>query len=631
MIGLYTFWQDGFELRGRAPAFAAALRQGMVTPRAAMANGALLCDGADPGRVEPLRTPNGDAVLFAGHIDNRKALRAELGLTGAGDAALYAAAYGRWGEAVDHRVIGQYATILVEASGKRVRLARSPITAPPLHIWRDGDRLIVASTPQAIFADGEIARELDDQKIADTLYLNFYEERRGWFRGVTRLPRGSRAWITPDGIEETRYYRWEDIAPVRYARDSDYVEAADALFREATAAALDGFERPAISLSGGLDSQAVAAYAMRAFPDGQLLSYTSVPQAGWTATDPRQMTDERGYVEALAAMYPQLQPRWIDVGDTLLSEGLREEFAAMMVVAPGAANLTWLREIGLAARDAGADVLLSGLFGNLTFSYDGDGLLADMLRQGRLWPLARELWLGGPRAGLPRRSAHVALQVLPPAVRDTARRWIRGTTNAPLETWSPLHPDYARDLRVAERAREMGCDARFPPIRSVRDFRVRTFDNAVNELGDISAGQETLYGVARRDPTRYRPLLEFCLAIPPEQYLNRGRTRWLARRMLAGKIPAKVVNERRKGLQSADWAARIRANRQAVLEELEWLENDPAIAGRLNLARLKQALETMPEDDRDIGTVQQKTLSLALIRGLTTARFIRFIDGRNDV
>ncbi|GJL88339.1 MAG: asparagine synthetase B [Minwuia thermotolerans] len=632
MIGLYALWHDPDAVLSRAAAFATAFRVGDVLPRASLRNGALLCDGYAAPDHEPARTPDGSAVLLYGFIENRARCRAELGVEAPGDAAIYAAGYARWGEDVDQRLTGEYATILVEANGKRVRIARSPIKSPALYFRRDRERLIATTAVQAIFSTGEIARELDEQKIADTLYLNYMEERRAWFRGVTRLPRGTRAWFTPDGVTETGYYRIEDIPPVRLKRDSDYVDAADALFREATEAALEGFERPAVSLSGGLDSQAVAAYTMLGRPGQPLLSFTSVPQAGWKPADPNAFVDERPHVEALAAMYPQLVPRWVDTTGRNARYHQQEFFEAAMTAPRNVENLHWMHQVAKDARGAGADVLLSGAMGNRTFSFSGSGMLQDLVRQGHVLRLARELLAAGPVGELPR---SIVREVILPFVPAGAERWIRKRfgrlARSPLESWSALHPDFAQEYRVEERAAELGYDPTFRPITSVLDYRLAVMGNAASEAGDIYYGLDRLHGISSRDPTAYRPLLEFCFGIPLDQYLNRGRKRWLARRLLADKVPDMVLHEQRRGRQAADWPRRIRDQRQDLLQELEWLSSDPLVSGYLNIDRLRTALENMPDDDSRITHHHQQTLSIALNRGLGTVRFVRFINGRNDI
>ncbi len=632
MIGLYVLWHDPDAVLSRSAAFASALRTGPVSPRAHLLNGTLLCDGHAAPTQMPARTPDGSAVLLYGFIENRRAMRAELGIPDEGDAALYAAAYARWGEDADQRLLGEYAVILIEANGKRIRMARSPIKSPALYFWRDAERLIVTCYPQAVFASGEIERVLDEQKIADTLYLNYREERRGWFRGVARLPRGTRAWATPDGVTETRFFDIENIPPVRFKRDSDYVEAADALFREAVTMALDGFERPAISLSGGLDSQAVAAYTMLTRPDQPLLSYTSVPQAGWRPADPSALVDESPHVEALAAMYPQLEPHWVDTAGQDSPDDQRGIFETSLVSPRHPANLPWVHRMQRSARDAGADVMLTGTMGNATFSYSGHGLLQDMIRSGRLYGAARELWYGGPRHKLFDRVARQAvLPFLPASARRALRRRFGSLWSTELPTWSPLHPDFAREHDAVARAFEMGQEGSFTMPSSVLGYRHAILGDAINEGGDILYALQRLHGLPSRDPTSYRPLLEFCFAIPPEQFLNKGRSRWLAKRMLTGKVPEMVRNEHRRGQQAADWIANVIPRRQEILEELDWLSSDPLVREYLDFDRLKRAVEDMPVDGSTVTHEQTLVLRLALNRGLTTARFVRYINGRNDL
>lgn len=632
MIGAYLLWDSPDPGSGRARAFAAALSDRAGVPKTYRTNGALLCDGARHAGSDVTRLGDGTAVLFTGFIANRSALRAQLGCSAECDTGLYAAARMAWGDQADRHVVGEYAAILVPPSGAELRLFRSPIAAPALHIWHDRDRCIVASTPAALFATGEVSRELDDTKLADSLLLNYSDERRGWFKGVTRLPRGARAHLTRDGLREDQWYRIEEIAPIRLGSDGDYVEAADALFAEATDAVLDGFERPLVSLSGGYDSQAVAAYAMRARRHAPLLSATSVPQAGWCPPSrSRAWVDERPHVRALAGMYPQLQPHWVDGEGRDFSYFLRDLFDAALVPPRNVGNLHWVHDVRQTAQREGADVILTGALGNLTFSYDGLGYLPDLLRAGQLRLLGRELWRGGPRRKVAKRLFRQAiLPLLPRAVQKSVLEWRDGPLDHPLESWSPLRSDYALASGVLERACDQGADPFFLPVSSVRQFRTNVLGHAMNEAGDITGAIERIHGIPMRDPTRYRPLLEFCFAIPVRQYLNAGTKRWLAKRMLTGKVPEMVLQETRRARQAADWSARIRPARAALMDELDMLAGDPDVAARIDTARLRRRLASLPESDSEL-TMKDTLAFEALARGMVTARFIGYLKGRNDI
>lgn len=70
---------------------------------------------------------------------------------------------------------------------------------------------------------------------------------------------------------------------------------------------------------------------------------------------------------------------------------------------------------------------------------------------------------------------------------------------------------------------------------------VRRFLKTGNECaGDVSQAFEQLYGLRRRDISAYRPLGEFCLSLPPGDFLADGVDRRLARRMGDGSVPDRI-------------------------------------------------------------------------------------------
>lgn len=657
LIGASLDWQGEPLSRPQADRFAASLAVGMTsgTIGGRMPQGAahtlgaatLACAPISAGRSHgwtPLRSRSGQYVLFCGHIDNRADLRAQLSLGPArpgeadggmvaADGALYAAAHDAWGAEADLRVIGSFAVILFDAACGELTLVRSPFNAPPLHIWHDARRAVVASSPRALFATGDVPRTLNEQKIADSLYLNYSDYAQGWFAGVTRLPVGHRAQVTRRGVAVTRYYDPADVAQVRLSSDEAYVEAAEALLTAATAAALEGATRPAVSLSGGYDSQAVAAYVLRARPGHPLIGLTSVPQEGWDkVTGPRRFGNEWPHVQALAQMYPDLDAQPVPATGLSFDHSLEAMFLLTGVAPRNAMNQTWLHAVRAAARAQGCDRLLTGAWGNLSFSYDGGGAISDWLARGHWGRALREVWAGGSRRYAPRRFwAQGIVPLLPRAVwQGLGPKW-RGeaATLDPLNSWCALNPAYMQEMRVSERAADLGFDAEFRQGGSSRAIRKAMMANAAQEGSDLQLGMDVLHGLGSRDPTAYRPLVEFCLGIPDDQYLRGGKKRWLARRMLAGKIPDMVLQERRRGLQTADWALRLHQQRPALLAELDRLAQDPAMAARLNLPVLRRSLQEWSggtPTDPDLAA----RLRLALPRAITTARFIRHVDGRND-
>ena len=647
MIGL-CFSRDAAQpmAPGLGERFAAALSIGHGGPAvAAEARGAVLVSRpgnghlaptGNPSHLPPACLPDGSPVLFTGRIDNRAEIAAALGAPAVpafDDAALYAAAYGAWGDGCDLKLIGNYAAVIWHPDRRVARLACSPFRAPPLHVWHDGRRAVVASTAGAIFACG-VERRVDEQKIADSLYLNYGEAERGWFADVARFPAGSHGLLSCDGLTLRPYWAIADVAPVRLKRDEDYVEAADALFRQATKATLAGFSRPAISLSGGFDSQAVAVYALAELSkDATLLGLTRVPEPGWDGVDaPGDFGDESAHVRALAAMHDRLNPEFIDAAGLGFDHRLDEMFLMAGVAPRNAMNIFWIHELNDRARSRGCDVILGGDSGNLTFSFSGMGALPTLLRRGAWRRLAREITLGREpgRSWFGTFARQAVRPQLPRSVQAMLGR-LKGTVPAdPFDTWCPLNPGWAREMDVAARARQMGVDVYYCPIPSTAQARRIAPTGGAFEGGDVQQGLDLMHGIPKRDPTGWRPLVEFCAAIPDDQYVKDGVSRRLARRLLAGKLPDMVLRERRRGEQAADWPIRLGRQRKALIAEIDRLSADPAMAARIDFPRLRAALVAWDGTRPPPGSPRAATLVAAVPRALTTARFIRFVEGHHD-
>ena len=139
-----------------------------------------------------------------------------------------------------------------------------------------------------------------------------------------------------------------------------------------------------------------------------------------------------------------------------------------------------------------------------------------------------------------------------------------------------------------------------------------------------------MYGVAHRDPMAYRPFVEFCFGLPVEMFMRDGEPRWLAKEMAKGIMPEEQRANLVNGRWDADWHLRIGRRRKDFLLELERLETDDQFAEMLDLPRLRAALEEWPEVT-EIDPQEYATREFAVPRGLLTARFVNYVEGRNNV
>ena len=142
---------------------------------------------------------------------------------------------------------------------------------------------------------------------------------------------------------------------------------------------------------------------------------------------------------------------------------------------------------------------------------------------------------------------------------------------------------------------------------------------------DLQAGYRSLFGIDTRSPLADRRIVEFCLALPEEDYAGGGETRLLIRRAMAARLPHQTIHGRTRGLQAADWFDRMRAERHRLLDEVTRFEQDDLTSRVLDLPRLRRLLERLPAD------VPTESRAVGLYRGavgmaLITGRFLLWCD-----
>src|SRR6185503_14453349 len=139
----------------------------------------------------------------------------------------------------------------------------------------------------------------------------------------------------------------------------------------------------------------------------------------------------------------------------------------------------------------------------------------------------------------------------------------------------PIRPAFAAahglsaeaSLRVLARGARVAADSR--PQRA---------NYAANRTTHHVPAWRAQFGVDARDPTGDQRLIEFCLALPPEQFQRDGQARWLIRRAMAGRLPSEVLWNRDRGQQSSDWLHRLRARREDAAQSLRQIQQDDLAA-----------------------------------------------------
>jgi len=265
-------------------------------------------------------------------------------------------------------------------------------------------------------------------------------------------------------------------------------------------------------------------------------------------------------------------------------------------------------------------VLLVGAMGNMTFSYDGKTLPGELLNKGDLVGFLRQ----GHALSREKRmnwKGYLAQALgpwMPTALWRFASR-LRGRI-AVLGDYSAVKESavVAHDLR--RRARDRGHDLEYRSEADAFAQRLRILGRV--DFGNYAKGVMGGWGLDVRDPTADRRLVEYCLALPTEAFLNDGLPRRLARLGLTDRLPAVVLEERRKGYQAADWFENVQTSRASLLQEVRRLRNVDGVADVLDLDRLERLLESMPERDWT-NPEAMRDYRLVVLRGVSAGHFMR--------
>ena len=580
----------------------------------------------------PATLPGGRVAVFHGYFDNAEAIGAEIGADHRDVARLYALAVERWGDGADGRVIGEFAAIIVHRDERLIRLSRSPLRAPPLCYYHDELLAAAASVPRALFATG-IEQRLNETKVADCALLNFTDDEMSWFTGISRVPLGSVVELQRGRTRVLRRtYDPLAVPKVRMKSDADYIARAEELLDEGVKACLAGFKRPAATLSSGLDSPQVAVRTLAALPPGQRLpTFTFHPEHGFDGRcEAGKLADERPMVEAFAAMHPGLEP-YFTANQGYGHDHRWNEFFHLMGGAPsGMCNLYVFHGLFKGAVDRGCDVLLLAEWGNFTFSDKGSWGFVEYLLKGR-W---RQLWLALARQRSDRSMAwrflsQSVLPLLPDSAWVGLRRLAFPGRQSELDLLQPLSPAYRASSGADRRLRDAGIVAdRYQP-RTHRQSQALFFQDHERESGEIYQAFEQMYDLPQRDPMAYRPFAEFCFGLPTEMFMRDGTTRWLAKQMAKGIMPEEQRTNRLNGRWDADWLLRVRRRRDDYVTEIQQLASDPRMAAMLDLPRMKSALENLP-DRTELDPQKYFSAEFAVPRGMLAARFIKYVEGRNQ-
>lgn len=237
-----------------------------------------------PLRWGPPEAPNRYALVFNGEIYNylelRDELRNEFGAEFAteGDSEAIVAAYHYWGTAALSRLRGMFAFALWDSETRELFCARDPFGIKPLYLATGPGGTIVGSEKKCIIdlaARAGIDLSIDERAVQHYTVLQYVPEPETLQVGIRRLESGSYARIRPGQQPElTRYFKPKFAAvPFVAGQEQTRYDEITAVLEDSVAKHMRADVTVGAFLSGGIDSTAIAALAMRHNP--KLITFTT--------------------------------------------------------------------------------------------------------------------------------------------------------------------------------------------------------------------------------------------------------------------------------------------------------------------------------------------------------------------
>lgn len=490
---------------------------------------------AGEGSTLYLAPDTGTLVAFDGRLYARVDLRSALHLPHeTPDAALVLGAFRRWGADFPSRIIGDFAVALWDPARRTLIGARDPLGIRPLCYTVDASRAVICSLPSfALAAPGTeltpnlpLVGELLAQRLTshdETLYL-----------GISRVPPGHAVSINPTAHRVRAHWDLGSKPTIRYASEGDYAEHFRDLFETAVAERIADTVTPGVTLSGGLDSSAVAGMAQSllvAEGAGRKLRPYSTRYPGLTC-------DEGPFIDAVC-------DRWgltsnPNPFDSFAGFSWRTQARELRDL-PEYPFATRTRPLYSQALRDGVKVLLTGEGGD--FWHDGSTLPhRQMIMGGRLWSLIRELRHEAGYTGWLHALKLAAASLLWPLTPTTWRTgWeARRQSHASLGL---LHPEFARSIGLEERIRAAAQAGRYPDAAEWQ-LQSRATGAVLTHFYEMMERTASLAGIELRHPLLDQRLLEFVSRVP--DYIRRAgpEDRAIIRRGVADLLP-RLVRERR--------------------------------------------------------------------------------------
>jgi asparagine synthase (glutamine-hydrolysing) len=494
----------------------------------------------DAWREASVATTSRLAVSWVGALDNAADLSAELarrGVAPRGDtpAELVLVAWEAFGEGLPTQLRGVFAAVVTD--GKRAWCFRDHIGLRPLFYRVQGGAAFVGSEARQVAAGAGLPREADLDVVERVLFKDVDNDAPAAIKGVARLPKATLLRVERDRAGRRAYWNPQDDLETARLTADEVAEQFDELMTQAAARTLTG-HGDVLSLSGGIDSPAVAAYAHPVHVDryGQ-------PLPALATVYPNQPTVDESQNISLVAERFQMPLHTYERDAHPLKAGV--EWLRVLDGPIPYLLLSDAEDHYRRARELGFRNMLTGEIAELVVDMR-ENLVAHLILNGRLRAardqLSRRRSRGRSLTSLGRELAG-----------EMAPRWLYAAYRRRRDTpWVSRYPAWIDRQRVRDGFARDATSAR----RRWGEEQAATWMGPGLTMEAEEVCQSVMHMRTRR-PWADVDLWRFFLSLPAEQKFPNLTRKGLVKRLLRGKVPHEILDQRRKVVFDESLIARI--------------------------------------------------------------------------
>jgi asparagine synthase (glutamine-hydrolysing) len=577
--------------------------------------------------IIPLYDENRGLIITADAIiDNREELFSVLNIpkklwTDISDSDLIIRAYEKWEQDSPKYLVGDFAFAIWDEKKNELFCARDHVGKRTFYYSYLNNTLYFCTVMKPLFVSYNENIELNERWITDFLAMESImhesECEETVYKDILQLPPAHIFILNKDGFNKNQYWNpLESVKPLKLKSDKEYDEEFKKVFFEAVHCRLRSASNVGIMLSGGLDSGSVACVAAKKLSQkGETLkAFSSIPMEEFKGKASKYyVTDESEYIEAIKNYAGNIDVTYCRSERQHSLKDIDWFLDVYEQPYKNIENSFWCNKIAEIAYGKGCKVLLDGQYGNCTISY-GDFLAyaLTLYRDRKFIKLGKEIRVFSKLNKLP--SYRVSKVVTKAIMPYKFRKFISERRNRNYDRYdnTSINIELLKKWNVESRFDNKHLNSKPHPYLDFYETRAFMVNNlAFTHIGAIETKVSLVNGIIRRDPTRDKRVIEFCLSLPSEQFVRNGQERYLIRRAMEGILPDKVrLNISTRGLQSADWIQRIITEWTSMCDTLQTYLNESEIKHYINVEKIKKELVAMREfPDENKGQVVKMLLT----------------------